>query len=184
MLIEGVERHDLGVCSHFPVLAAAVARTTGPVLECGMGDFSTPMLHGLCRNRTLASLETDSSWMERFSELRSPDHEFHLLGDGAKSADVGAVSDLWRKADIIGRHQWSVALLDNWPGEVRYEIALRLKGRCKFIVCHDAEEEFKPADHPSNFQWKKLRGVFKYQWFWKKYLPYTMVLSDEEEFAL
>jgi hypothetical protein len=176
MLIEGVERKDMGPSSHFPVLAAAVARTKGPVIEFGMGDYSTPMLHGLCRDRLLVSVESDPKWLAQFEEFRSPNHELHLV-NGAPNRSA------WEQyKGIEERSDWSVALVDQWS-DYRYDIALRLKGRCKFIICHDVEELFLPKTYSSAFHWSELIGKFKYTWFWRRYVPYTMVLSDEEEFS-
>jgi hypothetical protein len=176
MLIEGVERKDMGPSSHFPVLAAAVARTTGPVIEFGMGDYSTTMLHGLCRDRLLVSVESDPKWLAQFEEFRGPNHEMHLVSGAPQRA-------AWEQyKGIEERTDWSVALVDQWS-EYRYDIALRLKGRCKFIICHDYEEVYMPSNYPSNFMWRKLDGVFKYRFVFKKYVPYTAVFSDEEEFS-
>ncbi len=67
--------------SHFPVLAAAVARTAGqgPVLELGMGDYSTPMLHLLCHDRLLVSADNSARWVARYEAFRSPRHELHFV---------------------------------------------------------------------------------------------------------
>lgn len=177
MKIDGTECSDLGAGSHFPILAAAVHRTTGPVIEFGMGNYSTPMLHGLCRDRLLVSVESSKEWIQHFEEYRSPSHQIHLV-EGAPKREA------WTQyKGIEERNDWSVALVDQWS-EHRYDIALRLKGRCRFIICHDFEEVYMPPGYPSDFKWKALLGQFKYMWVWKKYIPYTAVFSDEEEFSL
>jgi hypothetical protein len=73
-------------------------------------------------------------------------------------------------------------LIDHCPGNFRWEIVHRLKGRCKYVICHDVEECFLPPGYASGYDWKLARGIFKYEFVWREYVPYTMVLSDEEMF--
>lgn len=48
--------------THLAVLMEAVRRTAGPVLELGVGLYSTPVLHWLCypTNRRLVSYDSDA----------------------------------------------------------------------------------------------------------------------------
>lgn len=182
-MIEGVDRRDLGAASHFPILAAAIAKTAGPILECGSGDYSTPMIHFLAKDRLIVTAETDPDWMKGFEKYRTPNHEFHLIGDGSKAKDPrdGAVE--WQAWKRIEEVQLDVALVDHCPGNFRWQIVQRLKGRCKYVVCHDVEECWMPKEgNPRGYEWEKARGIFKYEFVWRDYVPYTMVLSDEEEF--
>jgi hypothetical protein len=183
MMIEGVERKDLGAASHFPIVASAIAQTTGPILECGSGDFSTPLIHFLAKDRLVVTAETDPDWMKQFEIYKSPTHEFHFIGNGskAKSEEDGAKEwQLWKRIEEV---QWDVALIDHCPGGFRYELVHRLKGRCKYVICHDIEEIFMdPVGNPRGYHWDRALGLFKYQYVWKQYVPYTMVLSDEEMF--
>ena len=52
--------------THLPCLIKAMEKTTGDVLEMGMGIFSTPYLHYQCilTNRRLTSYENDKSWLQ------------------------------------------------------------------------------------------------------------------------
>ena len=43
--------------SHLPALLACIAVTHGPVLELGVGHFSTPHLHALCGALTIFTLQ-------------------------------------------------------------------------------------------------------------------------------
>ena len=159
---------DLGVGSHVPILAAAVVRTSGPVLECGMGKWSSHMLHLMCRGRYLRSLETSQDWLERFTDYRSPLHEVSLVS-------------YWREARLEDKH-WSVAFVDHAPGEERPDTILRLKDHADFIVVHDW-----CADRPGsggNYGWKKLEGVFKYVVEYERTRPVTAILSDVEAFVI
>jgi len=63
--------------THIPVLAACVAKTTGPVLELGCGHYSTRLLHALCgaMGRQLLTVDVNLKWLARFADLRAPLHE-------------------------------------------------------------------------------------------------------------
>lgn len=167
---------SMGVGSHFAVLAAAVARTTGPVLECGMGDFSTPMLHLMCKGkRELVSLESDREWLNRFSRYISDDHDMGLIEASIETWEAygKSIGDFYKDGVIF---------LDQAPGEARVPMALALKGKARFLVCHDTEADIPPS--AGNYGWAKLNGVFKYASTYKEFGPWTTVYSDEEEFAL
>lgn len=159
---------DVGVGSHFPVLAAAVARTTGPVLELGCGWFSTPMLRLLCRHlhpehpqwRRLESYDTDKDWAAKFA--------------------VPIVKD-WTSWQPAEKH-YGVAFVDNSPGESRVGLIKRLKGHARFIIAHDTEADIPPSG--GNYGWAQLNGLFKYAVTFNAFRPWTTIYSDEEEFAL
>lgn len=116
--------------THLMPLLAAVANTTGPVLECGTGLFSTPILHTLCAptRRKLVSLETDGEWMERFVMLRRPWHEIRLIEDWARCLTARP------------EPQWAVVLVDNNPHEARQHVLAALADRALILVLHDSEQ--------------------------------------------
>lgn len=153
---------ELGVGSHVPVLASVVHRTTGPVLECGMGMWSTPLLHCLCKMRKLVSLETDHAWLEKFSEWSSPTHEKKIVRD-------------WATPDEIVSHEWSVVFVDHSPGEERIHTIERLRGRAQYIIAHDTEADIPPSG--GNYGWAKLKP-FRYSKTYKHIRPWTTVYSD------
>lgn len=160
---------DLGVGSHVPVLAAAVAKTTGPVLECGTGWWSTPLLHLMCKDRPLVSLETDREWVEKFGQMRSPMHDLRHVSD-------------WKAVDLIDSVEWSVAFVDNSPGEERIDVIRRLRSKTTFIVAHDTDADIPPSG--GNYGWAKINGVFRFQFTYMIVRPWTTVYSDFKEFAL
>lgn len=165
-----------GVGTHFPILAAAIARTTGPVLECGMGHFSTPMLHLMCAGRReLVSLESDREWLNKFSKYVSETHDLGLIEPTIEAWEAYAVtlSDFYRDGVIF---------LDQAPGEARVPMAKRLKGKAHFIVCHDTEADIPPSG--GNYGWSNLDGLFRFQTVYRDYSPWTTVFSDVEEFVL
>jgi hypothetical protein len=154
----------------FPVLAALVNRTSGPVLELGCGNYSTPMLHFMCKNRPLFSAETDSKWFEKFAEYQSTNHDIRLVSD-------------WDQYDVIDRYFWDVALVDHAPGKRRIVETARLKDRCRFLVLHDVEELDKSTPCGADYKWAQILPMFKHVWIWNRYRPHTAVVSNFEEFV-
>lgn len=157
--------------SHYPVLAAAVASSEGPILELGCGHGSTLMLHymGMVTGRRVVSTDYDLTWLEGFRDgYEGPLHEFHHVKD-------------WEKWDRIEREKWGVALVDNSPGEERYKLADRLRKHCKWILCHDSEKDYGTG---ANYMYEKILPNFRYVSEWRRCRPYTFILSDEAMFPI
>lgn len=113
--------------THLVPLIGAVANTMGPVLECGTGLFSTPVLHTMCAatRRRLVSIETDEEWMSRFTTLRTHWHEVTLI-------------ESWRGFLASDRREWGAVLVDNNPHEARMEVLAALADRAAILVLHDS----------------------------------------------
>lgn len=164
---------DLGVGSHVPFLAAAVARTGGTVVEFGTGWWSTPLLHYMCAGRRpLVSYETDAEWLELMRQFQSGGHFMEHVKN-------------WDEVPLPV--QIAVAFVDCSVDETKKEhhrarLVRRLKGRAHFIVCHDTEADIRPA--AGDYGWAELDGLFKYQSTFKGIRPWTTVYSDAEEFVL
>jgi len=156
--------------SHFPILATAVARTVGPVLELGCGDWSTPMLHYMCKNRYLLSADGDLEWLRKFAGGYSCPrrHEFRHVPN-------------WEQWTALEDLHWSVALVDCAPGEERWKLIKRLAHRCMYIVAHDSETDYKSG---GNYQYDKIIPLFEYVSEFCRFRPYTLVLSNEREFGI
>lgn len=165
----------------YPVLAALVAKSTGPILELGCGDGSTPMLHltSIACGRKVVTAETDPKWMAKYENYHSPLHEFHLISQ--KDSIIRNDSSYyrwqagWDAWDRIEKDNWGVALVDQAPGECRTSTIKRLKGRCDYIVAHDSEEDYEVG---TNYSYKTVMPLFNYIWEWRRFRPYTLVLSD------
>jgi len=141
--------------THIPVLVKIMAQTKGPVLEMGCGFSSTPLLFWLCQEqgRQFISYENDEKWINKVGY------------------PITYVKD-WDKAEIEKTH-WSLAFLDQRPGERRYLDALRLKDKADFIVLHDSEPKMDIY-----YQYSKIYPSFKYRFDYTKFLPNTVVLSN------
>lgn len=164
LLVQGVDPYG----THYVPLAAAVARTTGPVLELGMGDHSTPLLHLLCVNRLLVSADSNARWMSRYDAFRSPTHQLHAV-------------DHWDRWGLIEEHQWSVCFVDCSPTPQRVDLLERLKGRAHYIVVHDTDPDVESAQV---FAFEEALNRFRYRSDYRVFRPFTTIVSDTEPFVM
>lgn len=126
--------------SYTPLLYRALQDTTGPIVECGMGNYSTYLLHGTGRH--VISYDTHPEWLQKFPV--SPKYLIH------PSDWVSAVR--WMKTLV------SVFFIDQAPGEVREKcIAELANGFDGIIVAHDTEPA---ADH--GYKMRQHFSKFKY----------------------
>lgn len=67
--------------SHLRLLLSSVAVTTGPILEMGMGNFSTVSIIDLISKsgRYLLSTDTNLSWLNKFKDKETPLHQVMLV---------------------------------------------------------------------------------------------------------
>lgn len=146
--------------THLPLLAACVARTSGPVLELGCGLYSTAVLHALCLpDRPLLSLDSDPEWLAKFTHYRR-----------CASHTVRQINQ-WADAplDCDGK-RWSVVLIDQKPAADRAPSLERYREHADLIVCHDSEHRL--------YDYERVASTFRYRIEWKRYAPWTTVLSD------
>lgn len=144
--------------SHLPSLLACLADTVGPVLEIGIGHFSTPALHAFCvsAQRKLVSVETNLDWMKEFrGDMAHQYHEFHS----------------WNPVPVKG---WSVVFIDDSPGGDHRANEFRdYLDKSVFVVVHDYHRENEEAIKPL------LDGV-RYH-VTTTYQPPTLVASKVRE---
>lgn len=138
--------------------------TNGPVLELGMGEGSTPILHDICREmkRPLHSYDTDRNYVTKYAELYPAEKDWHSI------CLIGR--DEWDKANID--RTWSVVLIDHRPARRRHHEALRLANLAEYIVCHDTEPEIDRF-----YRFSSIFDQFK-QVFHDNRIPRTSVLSN------
>lgn len=150
--------------SHLPILMKVVRMTTGPVLELGIGLFSTPVLHWLCyeTKRELVSYDQDRGYLKMFRNYESNFHKILPVDD-------------WDKIEI--ERPWDVVLVDHIDERRRFDVA-RLAGYAKYILVHDANPE-----EDDRYQYSKVYPLFKYQYLYTKAAPSTMVLSNFEDLS-
>ena len=114
---------DVTYGSHLPMLLRCVLATSGPVLEIGCGEWSTPVLNAVCRamGREFVSIEERPGWATHIGtaigiQITPPELLPHL-----------ALS------------KWAVVLIDNAPPEARIDDALAFADAAEFIVVHDCQ---------------------------------------------
>lgn len=142
--------------THLPLLVACVAHTHGPVLELGCGLYSTPVLHALCLDRPLVSLESDEKWLDQFQGYATRTHRLGLFSDDLPLSFAG--------------QRWSVVFVDQAPAPARAESIRRLKGHADLIVCHDSEHRL--------YDYESVLGDFNQRVEWQRYAPWTTVVSN------
>lgn len=146
--------------THLPVLAAVVDNSQGPVLEHGVGYYSTPLLHALCAGteRRIVSVNGDPLWFERFRNYARPWHEFRLAAMPEDAPDL---------LDV----EWGAVLIDGACLErAPWLKALWAADRARFIVVHDTEI-------PTSYDYTPVLSKFSYRYDAKMRVPWTSVVS-------
>jgi hypothetical protein len=153
--------------THAPVLRAAIERTQGPVLELGMGNYSSRLIAHCAGNRPILSIDETRDWMARFTDLAGPMHRIMLCPFSTTN---------WPDWNMAPYHaaRWSVALVDQHPASGRLVSIAALEQNCEFIVVHDTEA-------PTYYYEPLLRG-FKYRYDHKAITPWTTVVSNVRPF--
>jgi len=171
--------------SHYAILAAALARTVGPVLELGCGEGSTPLIHYVCDGRRpILSVDTDEKWISQYASYVNNTHGFEIVRPAGDDALPKVTREIqgWREWNGIERHaHWGVAFLDCAPGEARHELAIRLANHADFVVCHDSETDYAAG---GNYMYSKAKEHFRYWSEFRRWRPYTLILSNFEKFAI
>jgi hypothetical protein len=169
-----------GYGTHFPALATVVMHTTGPILEMGCGDYSTPMLHALCAptKRLLVSTDVSKDWLEFFLDMQRDWHQFiHVPAYEEESA----LNNIWFSMgqdewDSIGTDtHWSIVLIDHSPGLRRVVDLERLRPYTDIFVIHDTEDK--------RYGYDRVMRKFKYVYEYRRYHITTTIVSDTIDVA-
>lgn len=152
--------------SHMAVLVKVLQHSEGPVLEIGMGLFSTPLLHWMCKDmgRKLVSYENEREYYEMDKDFNRGDHEVKF----AKN---------WDDIDIESTH-WGMVFIDHAPANRRIKEAKRVANNADYIVCHDTQSK---DDRYYKYHW--LWDKFKYIYHYEKGSPRTSVLSNIKDLS-
>lgn len=146
--------------SHLPVLTKIVGMTKGPILELGIGLYSTPFLHWACSptKRKLTSYDSAEGWIRYFRDCRTDFHEVNLITD-------------WDKLEI--NNFWDIVLIDHAPDIRRGVEAKRLANNAKYVILHDSE-----LGHDALYKYSEAYPLFKYRFDYTTAYPHTTVLSN------
>lgn len=158
--------HPVMFGTHLPCVMAAMARTSGRVLELGTGYSSSLYLHWACAaaGRRLDSFENHREWYETFGLefMRHGYQRFHKVYFVEDFSQAG-----------VEKHHWSVALVDPNPAEARKDLVRRLADRCDYIVIHDTEPR---VEH--YFRYSEIYPLFRWRYDYTAFKPWTAVLSN------
>ena len=118
------------VATHQRALVTSALRTQGPILELGVGWYSTPILHEIATvlERPLITVDNNEHWLSQFRNLDNKYHHFHLLG-------------WWGNMPNFYQHYGLVFVDQGQPIEREYSIR-RLINVADVFVLHDTEEGF------------------------------------------
>lgn len=155
--------------THFPILAAAISRSKGAILELGCGDYSTPLIHYAAAHRYVLSADTDRAWITKFAEgYACPRrHEFQHVED-------------WKRFSIPPI-DFGVAFIDCAPGEARHELAVRVAHRAQWVILHDSETDYGSG---GNYMYDRAKPHFKYVTEFRRFRPYTLIMSNVAGFPI
>ena len=173
-----MKNYSGGYETHFPILAASVAMTKGPVIEFGCGWFSTPMLHKMCEvmGRDLLTIESDREWASNFQWMMSKTTSNFSHGFATGGHWMSVMDSL---VEYI--QPWGVAFIDYKPGEEREDIAAFMADKADIVVCHDSERDY---DVGTNYGYDNVKHLYKYVTEYRLMRPYTLILSNTMEFPL
>lgn len=163
-------KHYPEYMTHVPALAAAVAHTTGPVLELGCGHGSTPLLHAMCQPtaRVLCTVESDSHWAEPFAgRFTAPWHGFYHCG--ADDWDTGH--------PVLTLAAFHLVFIDHGNRKQRgASLAMcAAMDSNPVVVVHDAHAtDFYCLTEPLK--------LFPHQAWYRGYWPHTVILRREPPF--
>ena len=159
-------KHYPSYLSHFPILSAVIGNSTGPVLELGCGDGSTPMLHEMCRpsKRLLITVESDKAWMEKFLHYESNTHFMRSIN-----------REGWADYGFAKERKWGVVFIDH--GNVNQR--------------HNNLEEFAEVDYPvwvvihdaggvEHYKLGKGLSMYKHVFKYTDYWPHTYICSNHQ----
>ncbi len=135
------------------------------ILELGVGDYSTPLLHHIARvqNRPMLSVGCDATWLQKFRHFENANHEIRLI----RMAD-------WETYRFSSRDlTWGFALMDS--DELIVDRFKRLPNlrEVGIVVVHDG---FKSRQKGLN--WAEMRRFFHNVILVRK--RYPLVAGDEE----
>lgn len=179
------------VASHQRALIAAIIRTTGPILELGVGWYSTPLLHELATGlqRRLWTFDNNEHWLKQFKSLENKWHKLELVGWWKEIIEPLSRGFPPGHSD----KRFGVCFVDQGQ-PIEREYAIRaLKDRVDIFVMHDTEEgraygydrllgyHRYGEEIPKDFNGDRNGppgGLFKYQWTDKSQQTWTTLASD------
>lgn len=149
--------------THQPVLQHVLNTiNTGDVLEFGVGEGSTHIMHKVCyeQNRRLVSIEGSKEWLGKYLAYETLNHTLaHFTVDG-----------ILTKEYQFFKEKFSIVFVDAAPAEIRMAFILLMKNNVDYFIVHDTEPI--ATAYGWNF------SMFKHVLHYKKETPWTTILSN------
>lgn len=162
---EGEEPMDL-VATHQRCLIGSVMRTTGPILELGVGWYSTPILHEIAKmqRRLLITADNNWDWLGQFKGLESRWHKIIHVGWWGELFDGSLLHHIPQELGLVFVDQGQ---------PIEREYAIRgLMYKTDVFVMHDTEEKFA-------YGYGRTLPMFKYKYTDKCQKSWTTVGSNK-----
>lgn len=137
--------------THLEALVRTALETTGSILELGCGDYSTPILHAICKaqNRLYKVQSSTPEWACRYKDVELVDWETWTPPEGP----------------------WGMVFMDSdektWN---RVKRIPSLKGFTNTVVVHDADVMMQREG------WPKAAESFPDITIFQTYKPWTAVM--------
>ena len=135
--------------------------TDGPVLELGIGHYSTPILHYICRDRHLVSIDNNADWVNEFRSFETPTHRI-CFADPIMNAVIPEA--------------FSVVFVDTAPVTSRIGLIRDFADRAQYLVIHDTECR--------RYRYDRIWGLFNYLVDVTRYFPGARLESRTNESAI
>lgn len=152
------------VATHQRSIVAAAMRTTGPMLELGVGWYSTPLLHEIseAQQRPLETVDNNMDWLAQFMCLNTTAHQLKLIGWWG-----GLLS-------LLNHKSYGFCFVDQGQPADREYTVRSLLDRVDVFVFHDTEEG--PA-----YGYNRVLPLFEYQWTDKCQQSWTTIASNKTD---
>ena len=117
--------------THREVLKAVLKVVNKPVLELGAGDYSTPLIHNLLKDRRIpiVTIDHDRVWLSKYEEFKTKYHSF---------LKISRNEDLMKYFEE-DKTDWGLVFIDNGSWRMRYEAVRRYSQTADYIVLHDCD---------------------------------------------
>lgn len=147
--------------THVPVLMRALVKTTGDILELGVGGHSTPLIVAISRaeKRFAVSYENNLEWFQLAKERYIRRYNRIKFVEDYDDAPI--------------ERPWGLAFIDHEPGLRRRVDIARLANYAQIIVVHDTNRK-----SDKHYKYSEIYPLFKYRKDFTALSPHTTVLSN------
>jgi len=122
--------------THQPALIWALENSNKNILELGVGDSSTLLLHKSIKNNKIISVDDNQEWLDKYLHLENKNHKFFYVNP--------TLLDWNNKIDEFLNLEWGIVFVDHasqehiWRSSRPYAIK-KLVECSDFVIAHDAD---------------------------------------------